>query len=67
MFKLIRADLYKSFHRIYLLVFMAVMAALAIFINSVFASMHTPLESSLGTVPYLLMYPLLLFQCLRIL
>ncbi len=58
MLKLINADLYKAFHRIYLFVFMAFMAAASIFVNAVLAHMKMPLEASIQMALALLMYPL---------
>lgn len=58
MLKLIRADLFKSFHRMYLYIFMAVLAGMTIFLNGVLASAGQPLEASLASAPMLLVYPL---------
>ena len=61
MLNLIRADLYKSFHRMYLFIFMMVMAALSIFLNAVLATGGASLESSLNLVATnLFLYPLFL-------
>lgn len=60
MLNLIRADLYKSFHRAYLFVMMAAMSAVAIFVDGVLAYGHSPLQGAIGLVPMLLMYPLFL-------
>lgn len=57
MFNLIKADLYKSFHRIYLYIFMAVLAAFAIFINSIAAANHALRESVFQDTLSLLIYP----------
>lgn len=62
MLKLIRADLYKAFHRVYLLVFMAVLIAMAIFLNVAMARTNAPLEASFGLASALLMYPLFLIS-----
>ena len=62
MLKLIRADLYKSFHRMYLFIFMTVMAVLAVFLNSVLAVAHGSLEDSIGLASTLLVYPLFLIS-----
>ncbi len=62
MLKLIRADLYKSFHRAYLFVFMIVLSGMAIFLNASMAYMHVPLESGIGIAAALLMYPLFLIS-----
>lgn len=58
MLNLIKADLYKSFHRLYLYVFMGAMIALTVFCNAVFASMGMPFEMSLQFAMGLLMFPL---------
>lgn len=55
---LIRADLYKSFHRIYLYVFMGVMAALAIAVSAVLAHSQAVLEDALSLGVMLMTYPL---------
>lgn len=62
MLKLIRADLYKSFHRMYLFIFMAALSGMAIFVNSVLLVSGSKLESSIGLAPMLLMYPLFLIS-----
>ncbi len=58
MLKIIHADLYKSFHRMYLYVFMAVMSGLAIFYNVIFASQSAPRETAFHFSLLLLAYPL---------
>ncbi len=60
MLKLIKADLYKSFHRMYLYVFMGVMAALTVLYNVILASAGAHREDSFGSVLTLLMIPLFL-------
>lgn len=60
MLKLIKADLYKSFHRMYLYVFMCVMGALAILYNVIIASAHFPREAAFGSVVVFLAFPLFL-------
>jgi ABC-type transport system involved in multi-copper enzyme maturation permease subunit len=58
MLKLIHADLYKAFHRIYLYVFMAVMGGIAILYNCIFASQGAPRETAFHFSLMLLAYPL---------
>ena len=58
MFKIIHADLYKSFHRMYLYVFMAIMSAMAILYNCIFASQSAPREMAFQVTLMLLVYPL---------
>lgn len=60
MFKLIKADLYKSFNRVYLYVFMAVMAGLAILYNIILSANGASRENSFGSSLYLLLFPLYL-------
>lgn len=56
--KLIRADLYKSFHRMYLYVFMAAMAGLSIFINVIMMLQKVSVEVSFGLALGFLMIPM---------
>jgi ABC-2 type transport system permease protein len=58
MLNLIRADLYKSFHRVYFYIVLAILAGLAVFLNAVLASSHTTAESALSMAGQLLVYPL---------
>ena len=58
MLKLIHADLYKSFHRIYLYVFMAVMGGVTILYNCIYASQGAPRETAFHFTLLLLGYPL---------
>jgi len=60
MFNLIRADLYKAFHRMYLYIFMGVMAAAAISYNVLFAYAGAPREVAFGSALSFLMFPLFL-------
>jgi len=62
MVKLINADLYKSFHRMYLFIFMAFMAAASIFVNAILAYAHLPLEASVQLILGFLMVPLFLIS-----
>lgn len=58
MSKIINADLYKSFHRVYVYVLMAVMVGASIFVNSILAYNKIPLESSFGLALSILVFPL---------
>lgn len=58
MIKIINADLYKSFHRMYLYVLMAALAGATIFVNAVLASLHAPLEATFGLTVNFLMMPM---------
>ena len=60
MLKLIKADLYKSFHRMYLYIFTCVMCAFAILYNVIVASANAPLEAAFGSVVIFLAFPLFL-------
>ena len=60
MFKLIKADLYKSFHRMYLYIFVAVMAGLAILYNVILGANGASREISFGSSLSLLLFPLYL-------
>lgn len=60
MLKLIKADLYKSFHRMYLYIFMGVMGVFAILYNVIVASAHAPREAAFGSVVIFLAFPLFL-------
>ena len=60
MFNLIRADLYKAFHRMYLYIFMGVMAAAAISYNVLFAYAGAPREVAFGSALSFFMFPLFL-------
>lgn len=62
MLKLIRADLYKSFHRAYLFVFMAVLTVMAILLNAAMAYTHTSLEIGISLAAALLLYPLFIIS-----
>ena len=60
MFRLIRADLYKSFHRMYLYIFAGVMAGLAILYNVILGANGASREISFGSSLSLLLFPLYL-------
>lgn len=59
MMKIINADLYKSFHRMYLYILMACLAGTAILFNVLLASQKVPLEGSFGLTVNFLTLPIL--------
>lgn len=59
MMKIINADLYKSFHRMYLYILMACLAGAAILLNVLLASLKVPLEGSFGLTVSFLVLPML--------
>jgi ABC-2 type transport system permease protein len=60
MLNLIKADLYKTFHRMYLYVLMAVMSGLAILFNIVVAVNGASRSEGFGSILSILMIPLLI-------
>ena len=60
MFNLIKADLYKSFHRAYLYVIIICLAGLAVLVNVIVAQADCSAEKALQLILQLLVYPLFL-------
>lgn len=59
MMKIINADLYKSFHRMYLYILMGSLAGAAILLNVLLASLKIPLEGSFQLTVNFLIMPML--------
>lgn len=58
MLKLLGADCYKAFHRVYFYVILASLSGVAILLNALMAHAHQTAESAVGTAGMLLAYPL---------